>query len=44
MLRVKIGVQLDADMIVGPNCDNLFDATAREVNAGCVSQFGFNAG
>ena len=36
MLRVKIGVQLDADMVVGPNCDKLFGATAREVNAGYV--------
>jgi hypothetical protein len=33
MLRIKIGVQLDADMINGPNCDKLFDATERESTA-----------
>jgi len=33
MLRVKVGVQLDADMINGPNCDKLFEATAKEVTA-----------
>jgi len=33
MLRIKVGVQLDADMLLGPNCDKLFDATEREITA-----------
>ena len=33
MLRIKVGVQLDADMINGPNCDRLFDATEKEITA-----------
>jgi hypothetical protein len=33
ILRVKVGVQLDADMLLGPNCDKLFDATEREITA-----------
>lgn len=31
LLRIKVGVQVDADMVVGANCDRLFDATEREV-------------
>ena len=33
MLRIKVGVQLDADMLLGTNCDKLFDATEREITA-----------
>ena len=31
--RVKVGVQLDGDMLVAPNCDKLFDATEKHINA-----------
>ena len=30
-LRVKTGIQLDADMIIAPNCDLLFAASEREI-------------
>lgn len=33
LLRIKVGVQLDADMINGPNCDRLFAATKKEITA-----------
>ena len=33
LLRVKTGVQVDADMVVGANCDKLFDATEAEVTS-----------
>lgn len=32
LLRIKVGVQVDADMIVGPMCDKLFDASERIIN------------
>lgn len=33
LLRIRVGVQLDADMILGPHCDKLFDAAERETTA-----------
>ena len=33
MLRIKVAVQLDADMVVGAHCDRLFDSTAAEITA-----------
>ena len=27
LLRIKVAVQLDADMVVGAQCDRIFDAT-----------------
>eukprot|EP00040_Diaphanoeca_grandis_P027765 m.158876 g.158876 ORF g.158876 m.158876 type:complete len:836 (+) comp31112_c0_seq2:109-2616(+) len=32
MIRVKVGIQLDADMIMGKNCDRLFEATRNQIN------------
>jgi len=32
-LRVRTGVQVDADMVVGANCDRLFDATEKHVTS-----------
>ena len=32
-LKVRVAVQVDADMLVGPLCDKLFDATEREITA-----------
>eukprot|EP00039_Didymoeca_costata_P031614 m.35639 g.35639 ORF g.35639 m.35639 type:complete len:630 (+) comp8918_c0_seq1:76-1965(+) len=33
LLRIRVGLQVDADMVVGQNCDRLFDATEKHSNA-----------
>lgn len=33
LVRVRVGVQVDADQMVGPNCDKMFSATEQEVTA-----------
>lgn len=33
LLRIKVGIQLDADMIMAKHCDRLFDATETHITA-----------